>query len=158
MWARNWRKVQEGAAVLTLALDNGGDDIPAEIDQAVFDLKAGFKTAMAEDLALHHFWPALFKFIKLVNGWAADGKLSGASAKVCLDEMKAVDTILGILDLTQMPIPLSDLPDDVQGMLADRQKARESRDFVASDELRDAMREAGYRLEDTASIPRVFKK
>jgi len=56
-----------------------------------------------------------------------------------------------------MPIPLSDLPAEVQGMLADRQKARESKDFAASDELRDKIAEAGFRLEDTARVPRVFK-
>jgi len=157
MWARNWRKVQEGAAVLALALDAKGDDVSSEVEQAVFDLKAGFKTAMDEDFALHHFWPVLFKFTKLVNGWDADGKLSGASARACHGELMAVDAILGILDQAQMPVPLSDLPDDVQGMLADRQKARESKDFAASDDLRDKIAEAGFRLDDTAGVPRVFK-
>jgi len=158
MWARNWRKVQEGAAVLTLALDAaGGDDVFSEVEQAVFDLKAGFKTAMDEDLALHHFWPVLFKFTKQVNGWAADGTLNRAAARVCFDEVMAVDGILGILDHAQMPVPLSDLPVEVQGMLADRQKAREGKDFAASDGLRDRIFEAGFRLDDTASVPRVFK-
>lgn len=157
MWARNWRKMQDCAAGLTLALDAKGTAIPSEVEQAVFDLKAGFKTALDEDLSLHHFWPALFKFVKQVNGWLSANTLTGAAAKVCLDELKAVNEILGILDLSQMPIPLSDLPDEVQGMLADRQKARESKDFAASDELRDKIMEAGYRLEDTASVPRVFR-
>lgn len=158
MWARNWRKIQECAAVLNLAQAGNGDTIPADVEQAVFDLKAGFKTAMEEDMALHHFWPVLFKFVKQVNGWAAAGTMNGASAKVCLAELMVVDSILCILDQTQMPIPLSDLPVDVQGMLADRQKAREAKDFTASDELRDKIGEAGFRLEDTANIPRVFKK
>lgn len=157
MWARNWRKIQEAAVVLTLALDAKGDAIPAEVEQAVFNLKAGFRTAMDEDLALHHFWPVLFKFVKLVNGWAAAGTLSGASARVCLDELMVVDGILGILEPSQMPVPLSDLPDAVQGMLADRQKARDGKDFAASDALRDAIAEAGFRLEDTANVPRVFR-
>ena len=158
MWARNWRKVQECAAILTLAQTKKGDATSSDVEQAVFDLKAGFKTAMEEDMALHHFWPALFKFVKKVNGWAAAGTLTNASATICLDELKTVDTILGILDLNQMPIPLSDLPDEVQGMIADRQKAREAKDFAASDEFRDKIGDAGFRLEDTANVPRVFKK
>lgn len=157
MWARNWRKVQEGAAVLALALDSSGDTLSRDVEQAVFDLKAGFKTAMDEDLALHHFWPVLFKFTKLVNGWAAAGTLTGTAAKACHAELMAVDSILGILDPAQMPVPLSELPNDVQGMLADRQKVRESKDFAASDALRDSIAEAGFRLEDTGKIPRVFK-
>jgi cysteinyl-tRNA synthetase len=157
MWARNWRKLQDCASGLSLALDNKGDDIPADVEQAVFDLKAGFKTGLDDDVSLHHFWPTLFKFVKTVNGWLNANSLTGASAKICLDELKTVDEILGILDLAQMPIPLSDLPAEVQGMLADRQKARESKDFAASDELRDKIAEAGFRLEDTARVPRVFK-
>ncbi len=157
MWARNWRRIQEGAATLTLAKDRSGDDVPRDVDQAVFDLKAAFKTALDEDLALHHFWPALFKFIKLVNGWTASNTLSGAAATLCLNQLLAVDEILGILDQTQMPLPLSSLPDEVQGMLADRQKARESKDFAASDKFRDSIAKAGYRLEDTGGVPRVFK-
>jgi len=158
MWARNWRKIQECAAVLTLATANKGDTFSPEAEQAIFNLKAGFKTAMDEDMSLHHFWPVLFKFVKQVNGWAATDTLTGKAARLCLDELNNVDAILGILDHSQMPIPLSDLPDDVQGMLADRQKAREGKDFAASDQLRDEISNAGYRLEDTTSIPRVFKK
>ncbi|BCS90130.1 cysteine synthase [Pseudodesulfovibrio sediminis] len=156
MWARNWRKVQEGAATLTLALDAKGDIISPDVEQAVFDLKAGFKTAMDDGLKFHHFWPVLFRFTKQVNGWAADGSLTGAAAKSCHEELTAIDTVLGILDPTQMPIPLSDLPDEVQGMVADRQKAREAKDFAMSDELRDQIAEAGFRVEDTGGVPRVF--
>ncbi|WP_319542652.1 cysteine synthase [uncultured Pseudodesulfovibrio sp.] len=157
MWARNWRKVQEGAAVLTLALDANGDAVSRDVEQAVFDLKAGFKTAMDDGLKFHHFWPTLFKFIKHVNGWAADNALTGAAAKACHDELMNIDSILGILDPTQMPVPLSELPNDVQGMVADRQKAREAKDFTQSDALRDSIAQAGFRVEDTAGIPRVFK-
>ena len=157
MWARNWRKMQEGAVVLTLALDARGDMVSREVEQAVFDLKAGFKAAMDNGLKLHRFWPVLFKFIKLVNGWAADNALTGAAAKSCLDELKNINGILGILDPTQMPVPLSDLPNEVQGMVADRQKVREAKDFAASDDLRDRIAEAGFRVEDTGGVPRVFK-
>ena len=135
MWARNWRRMQDGAAALAMALDSTGDEVSRDVEQAIFDLKAGFKAAMDEDLALHHFWPVLFKFIKLVNGWAAAGTLTGAAARACHAELLAVDEIIGILDPAQMPVPLSELPADVQGMLADRQKTRESKDFAASDAL-----------------------
>ena len=157
MWARNWRKVQDCAITLTLALDARGETISGDVEQAVFDLKAGFKSAMDDALKLHQLWPALFKFIKQVNGWAAENTLTGAPAKACLDQLLTIDKILGILDPTQMPVLLSDLPDEVQGMVADRQKAREERDFKQSDELRDKITEAGYRVEDTTGVPRVFK-
>lgn len=68
-----------------------------------------------------------------------------------------MDAVLGILDPAQMPVPLSDLPAEVQDMVADRQKAREAKDFGLSDELRDKIAGAGFRVEDTSGAPRVFK-
>jgi cysteinyl-tRNA synthetase len=157
MWARNWRRIQEGAAALTLALGARGDTVPSDVNQAVFDLKAAFKTAMDDGLKLHTFWPALFKFVKQVNHWTASDELTGTAAAICLDELKAVDAILAILDPAQMPVPLSDLPAEVQGMVADRQKARDAKDFALSDQLRDKVAAAGFRVEDTGGAPRVFK-
>lgn len=157
MWARNWRKVQECAVSLSLATANGDGEVAQKVEQAVFDLKAGFRTAMDEDLSLHHFWPALFKFVKQVNGWLAARELSGSEAAACLDELTAIDSVLGILDPTQMPVLLADLPAEVQGLVADRQKARQAKDFAASDDLRDKIAAAGFRVEDGAGTLRVFK-
>ena len=157
MWARNWRRIQEGAVALTLALDARGDTVSTDVEQAVFDLKAAFKTALDDGLKLHRFWPALFRFVKQVNHWTATGELTGAAARACLAEVRAMDAVLGILDPAQMPVPLSDLPAEVQDMVADRQKAREAKDFGLSDELRDKIAGAGFRVEDTAGAPRVFK-
>ncbi|MDD3312469.1 cysteine synthase, partial [Pseudodesulfovibrio sp.] len=150
MWARNWRRVQEGAAVLTLRLDARGEDVSPEVEQAVFDLKAGFRAALDQDLSLHRFWPTLFKFVKQVNGFDASGELTGAAARACLDALMAVNEILDIVDTARMPLPLGELPPEVQGMVADRQKARDAKDFALSDELRERMAAAGYRVEDTA--------
>ncbi len=156
MWTRNWRKVQEGAANLCLASANRGSDVTEEAEQAVFDLKAGFGEAMENDLSLHHFWPVLFRFIKQVNGWCAKGDLSGAAVRLCLDQLMAVDDVLGILDRRHLPVALSALPEDVQQMVADRQKARAAKDYAESDRMRDAIAAQGFRVEDAASGPRVF--
>jgi cysteinyl-tRNA synthetase len=157
MWARNWRRVQDGAAVLSLAVDNRGDDIPDEVRQAVFDLKAGFSEAMDADISLHRFWPVLFRFIKLVNGWCTANGMSGEAARHCLEQLLSVDDVLGIVDRDSLPVALSLLPEDVQQMVADRQKARAARDFEASDHLRDQLASAGYQVKDSASGPQVYR-
>ncbi|WP_419785052.1 cysteine synthase [Pseudodesulfovibrio sp.] len=157
MWARNWRRVQEGAAVLTLRRDARGEDVAPEVEQAVFDLKAGFKEALDNDLSLHRFWPVLSRFVKQINGFDGNGELTGAAARICLEALKVVNDILGIIDLERMPLPLGELPAAVQGMVADRQKARDAKDFALSDELRDRIAQAGFRMEDTAGAPRVFR-
>ncbi|MDP3428443.1 MAG: cysteine synthase, partial [Humidesulfovibrio sp.] len=93
MWARNWHKVQETACGLRLAQGcksvgkpanmpvgkSDGKDIPEDVAQAVFDLKAGLASALEDDLSLHRYWPKLFTFVKLVNGWLSGGSLSGGN-------------------------------------------------------------------------------
>ncbi|WP_243547192.1 cysteine synthase [Pseudodesulfovibrio tunisiensis] len=156
MWTRNWQRVQEGAAALAAMQDAPGDEVSRDVDQAVFDLKAGLRDALEDDLALHRFWAVLFRFIKQANACISESRLTGAEARTCLDQLLAADDILGILDREHLPVPLSGLPDEVQAMVADRQKARQGKDFQASDALRDRLASAGYRVEDTAKGPRVF--
>ncbi|HBR06931.1 MAG TPA: cysteine synthase, partial [Desulfovibrio sp.] len=64
MWAKNWRKVQDCAAALTLLAEGPGEDVAEAAHQAVFDVKAAFAAALEQDLELHQFWPALFGFVK----------------------------------------------------------------------------------------------
>ena len=164
MWARNWRKVQEAACGLRLAQgasdSKGGKGkaaaVPEDVAQAVFDLKAALSAALEDDLALHRYWPKLFTFVKLVNGWLTGGSIRGAAVGQCLQQLEAADTVLGILDLGQMPIPCDSLPEAVRELVDGREAARKGKDFAASDLLREKLAASGYRVEDTAQGPRVY--
>ena len=164
MWARNWHKVQEAACGLRLAQGGArgaGKDIPEDVAQAVFDLKAGLAQALEDDLSLHRYWPKLFTFVKLVNGWLSGGSLSGvtfsgAAASLCLQQLEAADAVLGILDLSQMPVACDCLPEAVRALVDQREAARKAKDFAASDALREKLASCGFRVEDTAQGPRVY--
>ena len=169
MWARNWHKVQETACGLRLAQGacvgkDGGKkpkDVPEDVAQAVFDLKAGLAAALEDDLSLHRYWPKLFTFVKLVNGWlsaggASGGTMSGAAASLCLQQLEAADAVLGILDLSQMPVACDCLPEAVRALVDEREAARKAKDFAASDSLRQRLAASGFRVEDTAQGPRVY--
>ncbi len=157
MWVRNWQRIQDGAAVLSLAVGNRGEDVSDEVQQAVFDLKAGFAEALDADISLHRFWPVLFRFIKQVNGWSIGPGMSGAAARHCLDQLLQMDDVLGIVDREGLPIALSQLPAQVQQMVADRQKARAAKDYIASDHLREALAKAGFKVRDSTSGPQIYR-
>ncbi|SKA74465.1 cysteinyl-tRNA synthetase [Paucidesulfovibrio gracilis DSM 16080] len=157
MWARNWRRVQDAAATLALAQAAAGDDVPQPAQQAVFDLKTGLSEAVDNDLSLHRFWPALFKFVKDVHQLESSGRLTGAAAKVCLRQLRAVDRVLGILDAEALPVSPQDLPESVRALVGKRQVAREAKDFAASDALREELAAQGYRVEDSPKGPRIYK-
>ncbi|WP_022660740.1 cysteine synthase [Paucidesulfovibrio longus] len=157
MWSRNWRRVQDAAATLALAQSAPGDDVPQPAEQAVFDLKRGLAEALDNDFGLHRFWTALFKFVKDVHQLESAGRLTGAAAKACLRQLRAVDRVLGILDENTLPLLLADLPEEVRALVGKRQAAREAKDFAASDALRDELAAKGYRVEDSAKGPRIFR-
>jgi len=159
MWSRNWHKVQEAACGLRLAqgISGGkGKDVPEDVAQAVFDLKAGLAAALEDDLSLHRYWPKLFTFVKLVNGWLSAGNFPGVAAALCLQQLEAADAVLGILDLSQMPVACDCLPEAVRALVDEREAARKGKDFAASDALREKLAACGFRVEDTASGPRVY--
>ena len=108
--------------------------------------------------ALPIYWPKLFTFVKRVNAWLTSGKMSGAAASACLKQLEAADGVLGILDLSQMPIACACLPQAVQQLVSKREGARKAKDFAASDALRQELAAQGYRVEDTAQGPRVYAK
>ncbi len=173
MWARNWRKLQEAACALRLAEQDvpqeaSGRDAPApapeDVEQAVFELKAGLTAALEDDLAMHRYWPKLFGFVKKVNAWLAPDKngkpgalrLGRAGVDACLRQLEAADAVLGVLDRSRMPIAGARLPENVRELVDRREAARKTRDFAASDALRDELSAAGYRVEDTSQGPRVY--
>lgn len=54
-------------------------------------------------------------------------------------------------------IESADLPEEVQTLLAEREKARSRRDWTEADRLREAINLTGYLVEDTPKGPRVTK-
>ena len=61
-----------------------------------------------------------------------------------LDVFRDLDRVLGVL-----PDPADDLPPEVAALLRERAAARASRDWAASDRLRDDLAERGIAVEDT---------
>ena len=62
------------------------------------------------------------------------------------------DDVLGILQRED-----DGLPEDIQKMVDDRALARKNKEWKKSDELRDAIKAAGYVLEDTPQGQKVRK-
>jgi cysteinyl-tRNA synthetase len=67
-----------------------------------------------------------------------------------------MDKILG-LDLEKYLGKPLEIPDEVRQLVEQREEARQNKEFNRSDDLRSAIYEKGYEVEDTASGPRVKK-
>ncbi|MGE4298328.1 MAG: cysteine synthase [Desulfovibrionaceae bacterium] len=160
MWSRNWDRVQNLAAMLSeTAADATGraGGVSHEVSQSLVDLKAGLKEAMEDDLGLHKFWPVLFTFCRETQQRHGQGVLNRAEAEVCLDKLRGLDGVLGILDETRLPVPPAQWTADVAALVAARQAARQARDFARADALRGEIAAAGFRVEDGPQGARLFR-
>ncbi len=66
------------------------------------------------------------------------------------------DRVLG-LSLDQVNKP-EELPQDIKNLVAERQAARDAKDWAASDRLRDTTQDLGYLVQDTKEGMQVIKK
>ncbi|MEZ4180240.1 MAG: cysteine--tRNA ligase [Candidatus Doudnabacteria bacterium] len=76
------------------------------------------------------------------------------------DNWDAYEPTLGLLSQKQtndQEIDLPDLPQNLQELLDQREKARKSQDFGLSDKIRDQIKSLGYEVVDTSSGQTVHK-
>jgi cysteinyl-tRNA synthetase len=152
MWSKNQRRLQDAYAAAVLG--GKGEGVSADMEQAIYDLKTAFTTALEANLDLAHFWPALFAFAKTVNARAA--KLTAAEAKLVAEQLLACDRVLGFLDHARLPLAPRNWPAAAADLVARREEARKARDFARADALRDELALMNLRLEDHPQGPRLY--
>ena len=110
-----------------------------------------FDEAMDDDLNTADAIGAIFELVKDANVTLNAQSAKGA-VQAALDSLKALTDVLGFLQKTD-----DALPADIQAMVDERAEARKNKDWKRSDELRDAIKAAGYILEDTREGQKVRK-
>ena len=106
-----------------------------------------FRTAIADDLNSAGATAALFALMRDGNRLADSGALTAAGAAKILDCCRDFDRIFGCLDVDAAPVAES-FPDEVIAMAEERAAARKNKDWAESDRLRDAIKAAGFLIED----------
>ena len=145
----------------TSRFEEGPDpDTIAAADRA----KEEFKKAMDEDLNISGALGCLFQLVRTINAQITAGKVSREGADYVLQTLLDTDRVLGIMGecfsgAEAVTLTLSDnseikvfpnfkVPDNILDKIKRRQEARKSKDFAASDAIRDELNREGYTLED----------
>ena len=110
-----------------------------------------FDNAMDDDLNTADALGAVFELVKDANVSVGEGS-SRLAAEAALNSLNALCGVLGFLTKEN-----DALPEDIVRMVSEREEARKNRDWKRSDELRDAIRAAGYIIEDTKQGQKVRK-
>ncbi|MGM0424730.1 MAG: cysteine synthase, partial [Thermodesulfobacteriota bacterium] len=155
MWVQNWHRLQNLAAALSLVQTPG--EVQKDTEQALFDLKKGQSENLEQDLGLYRFWPVLFSFCKRLNKQLVQSRLSQKEAAMALEQLKELDTVLGVIDWQQLPLPEGSWPAEIRELVQSRQKARAEKDFARADQLRGRIRDLGFELQDAPEGVRLFR-
>ncbi len=134
------------ATVLALQQVAPGASPFAETEQLVYDIRSGFIGAMDEDLNIAAALAVLFRCLRQVNRLLQQGSLDSPGAVRILDALRAIDTVLGVMDFSAAA-PAA----DVQELLQRRADARRQRDWILADRLREKLLARGVTLRDEKS-------
>ncbi|MEA5145349.1 MAG: cysteine--tRNA ligase [Candidatus Limiplasma sp.] len=134
---------------------NAADREPNEAELAFMQetdaAQAKFNDAMDDDLNTADAIGALFELVREVFKLPQSGVSRQAVAHGQM-RMQAMADVLGLL-MKQA----DELPAEIRAMVEERAAARKEKNWQRSDELRDAIKAAGYILEDTAAGQKVRK-
>lgn len=116
--------------------------------------KDKFYLALADDLNISIALAALFDFMKEINILCDNQKIGAEEAGRVISFLKELDQVLGIL----LPEAKQQISKEVEDAVAQREKAREEKNWRLADEMRDYILKMGYIVEDTLNGPRLKKR
>lgn len=138
-----------------------GDDDSTEVGAEGVELEAaaaraleGFRAGICDDFNGEAAMAALFELVREFHSYVA-GR-GGSPAEI--GPLKAVQATLreglGVLGLFEK-VGAEEIPAEIREMAAQRQSARQERDFARADALRDEIAARGFRIEDSPEGPRL---
>ena len=129
------------AALSTYRQDRPGDPT---LTGALDSSRAAFGAALDDDLNASAALGALFELVRELNRRIERRSLSTEDAALALAALRDLDRVLAIL-----PDSEASLDAEAEALLQDRAAARATRDWAASDRLRDELAVRGIGVEDT---------
>lgn len=140
---------------LAFCVKNGTDKEMSEEEQAFVKRIAGyekkFDEAMDDDLNTADAIGSIFELVRDANITVREDS-ARKTAETALDSLNSLCSVLGFLTKKEDAIP-----ENIEAMVREREEARKNKDWKKSDELRDALKEAGYIVEDTKQGQKVRK-
>jgi cysteinyl-tRNA synthetase len=123
-------------------LPEGGN---GEFHDAVEVELANFRDALADDLNISGALGAVFRLVRETHSRLDRGELRSGSRTVLLKALERIDTVLAVMARD----PAVDTEAEVEELIARRAEARENKNWVEADRIRDELSDMGIVLEDT---------
>ncbi len=132
-------------------IDKGAMGLDKKLLKEPEDCKI-FKNHMNNDLDTPKALAVFFSYIKKVNKSLDDNNLNKVALGRAWTFFSIFNDVFSMVDLNELIVPSS-----INNLLALRKKARAKKDWKASDEIRNLIKEEGYDVEDSVDGQRVKK-
>ncbi len=130
---------------LNMLLEQSGDgEISENLNAEINIARDGFESSMDDDFNTSGALGVVSEFVKAVNVMMKNTNLNKIELSAVLNFLQLVDKVLGVIFVDHESVD-----DEVEALIEKRNLARKSRDFKASDEIRDELLNKGIVLEDT---------
>jgi cysteinyl-tRNA synthetase len=118
-----------------------------ELDQLLYDIKHGFKTALDDDLNMSAAMASIFNNVRTINKLTLENRLDPEGASKIIDTFRGIDSVLKIFDFKD------DVHEtDVQHLIEQREQARREKNWDLADRIRDQLTARGITLKDPKII------
>jgi cysteinyl-tRNA synthetase len=115
------------------------------IDSYVAKALADFEAAMDDDFNTAAALAAVHNLVREINTHMADEMLLQRDRDLVLRAISRIDSVFGVFGKEESQM----LDAEIEGLILERQQARQARNFTRSDEIRDYLAQKGIILEDT---------
>ncbi len=120
-----------------------GASLYPELDQLLYDIKHGFKTALDDDLNMSAAMASIFNNVRTINKLTLENRLDPEGASKIIEAFRGIDSVLKILDFKD------DVHEtDVQHLIEQREQARREKNWDLADRIRDQLTARGITVKD----------
>jgi cysteinyl-tRNA synthetase len=122
---------------------DGSSDISEYLQKTEYT----FSETIADNLNTPDALAVIFEIISFINKTIDSTGLSPTDHQAVIDLFGRLEAVTGIFDLSLLQS--AEIPDHIHALLRAREEAKEKRDFVLADSIRDQITHEGYKIIDT---------
>lgn len=147
----------ETLTALLRRLHEAGGQWPAGAEGFEAGTSDAFGAALADDLNTPAALAVALEYVRSAHRRLDTQGASQADVAGILATLRRLDSVIGVAEQLWQEIAETVIPPAVTQLAAEREEARRAGDFQQADQLRTEIEKQGWRVEDTASGPRVYR-